>query len=143
MLILSAAMTKYHYDLIPPEAKQVYRPLLPIKLEYPPTKKCTPPIRALIDSGADVCMCTLEVGLWLGITFDGTEDEFSIETANGSLSRAVKKTVTLITDKNQFECPFFFVEGINPLKIPLLGQQGFFDHYKVCFDREHKTFEIF
>lgn len=143
MPILSAAIAKYSYDLIPPASKQVYRPILPIKLAYPQTHKCTPPIRALIDSGADACMCSLEVGVWLGIEFDGREDELSIETANGSLSRAIKKTVTLMTDSKQFACPFFFVEGINPLKVPLLGQLGFFDHFKVCFDWKYKTFEIF
>ena len=46
-------MTKYPYELIPPASKQVYRPILPMKLAYPQTQKCTPPIRALIDSGAD------------------------------------------------------------------------------------------
>ena len=43
-LILSAAMAKYPYNLIPPASKQVYRPILPIKLAYPQTQKCTPPI---------------------------------------------------------------------------------------------------
>src|SRR5688572_16466632 len=98
-------MAKYHYELIPPASKQVYRPLLPIKLANPLTQKSTSPIRALIDSGADVCMCSIEVGWWLGFEFDEIEDDFSIETANGSTSRAIKKVVTLIVEGKHYDCP--------------------------------------
>ena len=134
-------MAKYPYQNDPARHK-VPRPILPIKLGYKKTGKTTIPIRALVDSGADVCMCAQEVATWLGVEFDGTEKQFSIVTANGSASQAIRKNITLITQEKQYQCPFFFVEGINPMSIPLLGQQGFFDHFKICFNFQDKVFEV-
>jgi hypothetical protein len=135
-------MATHPYELIPPAARKMYRPIIRIKLKYAQTGKATPQIRALLDSGADMCMAPLEIALWLGVTFDGTEQAVSIQTANGSISQAVKKTVTIATREGEYECPFFFVEGLNPTRTLLLGQLGFFDHFEICFDLPNRQFEI-
>ncbi len=134
-------MAQYPYRLVPPVSKNVYRPILKVQLGHPETKKFTPEIKALVDSGADICMASMDIALWLGIEFDGSENSFSIETANSSISQAIKKTITLSTPETHYRCPFFFVD-IPPNKPILLGQQGFFDHFKVCFDFENKAFEL-
>jgi hypothetical protein len=131
------------YPYIPLPAKPIHRPYLRIWLSNQNNQKRTPQIRGLLDTGSDICLASKEIGIWLGIHFVGDEETVSIQTANGSISYAVKKTVTLITEESQHKCPFFFVEGITPDQPPLLGQQGFFDHFKVCFDLNNKVFEIF
>lgn len=134
-------MAKYSYVPLPGN-KAIYRPYLRVWLRNPDNQKQTPQIRGLIDSGSDICLASKDIALWLGIQFDGEEDIVSIATANGSISSAVKKAIILKTDEGQHECPFFFVEGITPDEPPLLGQLGFFDHFRVCFELKHKTFEI-
>src|SRR6185295_15376427 len=96
----------------------------------------------IIDSGADICMASQDIAMWLGIEFAGNEEVVIFSTANETISQAIKKVVTLTTQEGEYECPFFFVDGITPDKKPLLGQQGFFDHFKVCFDLKHQAFEI-
>lgn len=135
-------MAKHPYILLP-GSKVTYRPYVQMGLSNPHNQKQTPRIRGLIDSGADVCLASKDIALWLGIQFDEKEETTLIGTANGTTTDAVKKTIILTTEAGQYECPFFFIEGIPPDEPPLLGQRGFFDHFKVCFDWENKTFEIF
>ncbi len=134
-------MAKHPYIPLPGN-KAIYRPYLRIWLCNPHNQKQTPRIRGLIDSGSDICLASKDIALWLGIRFDGNEDTVSIATANGSISSAIKKMITLMTEEGQHESPFFFVDSITPDEPPLLGQLGFFDHFKVCFDLRNKTFEI-
>ena len=134
-------MAKRQYLKIP--KTNIYRPYIGIWLSNPRTEKKTPLIRGLIDSGADICTAPKELALWLGITFDEQDDLAHIVTADGSISNAVKKVVIISLEKDRYECPFLFVEGIPPDQPILLGQEGFFDHFKICFDRQQKAFEIF
>ena len=135
-------MAKYPYIQLP-ESEAIYRPYVQIWLSNRDNKNQTPRIRGLIDSGADVCLASKDIALWLGIQFDQKEETIPIGTANGTSSDAVKKTIILMTEAGQYECPFFFIDDLPPDEPPLLGQLGFFDHFKVCFDWENKTFEIF
>ena len=134
-------MAKHPYILLP-GSEATYRPYIQMGLSNPHNQKQTPRIRGLIDSGANVCLASRDIALWLGIQLDQKEDTIPIGTANGTTSDAVKKTVILMTEAGRYECPFFFIDGISPDEPPLLGQLGFFDHFKVCFDWEHKTSEI-
>ncbi len=134
-------MAQYHYTTLP-GSKSIQRPYLRLRLTNPVTHKQTPPLRGLIDSGADICLGSHELAVWLGLQFDGQEEKITITTANGTTTDAVKKSVLLTTEAGQYHCPFFFAEGIPPDAPPLLGQQGFFDHFRVCFELRTNTFEI-
>lgn len=128
-------MAKYSYIPLPGRTA-IYRLYLRLWLRSLQNQKQTPHIRGLIDSSSEIYLASKDIVLWLGIQFDGDEERVSIATANGSISSAVKKTIILMTEEGHHECPFFFVDGITPDEPPLLGQLGFFDHFKV------KTFEI-
>jgi hypothetical protein len=106
-------MAKYFYEHDPTKS-HVPRPIFPIKIGYSKTKKTTPPIRALLDRGADVCLLSKEIALWLGISFTGSEEQFSIVTANGATSQAVRKKVTLITEIKRYSCPELFCRRYQP-----------------------------
>ena len=87
-------MAKYPYYV---PTKNVYKPWIRVNLGYKKTHKITPAaVHALIDSGADVCFCSTDIGI---------------------------KTL--------------------PRETPIiLGQRGFFDHFKITFDLQNKEIEI-
>lgn len=133
-------MAKFSYTRIP--GSKLYRPLVDIQFSHPQTGKATPQIQALIDSGADICMAPHDIALWLGLEFDGSEEIITFSTANDSLSQAIKKEVILTTPEGRYHCPVFFMNGMIPDRKPLLGQLGFFDHFKICFDFREQSFQI-
>lgn len=95
----------------------------------------------MIDSGADVCFCSKNIGLWLGIPFRKKEKEV-FTAANCSKFEAVKESINVIIAGKNYLCPFFFTDVL-PEETPIiLGQLGFFDHFKVCFDVCSQVIEI-
>ena len=83
-------MAKRPYLKIP--NTNIYRPYVGISFSNPETEKKTPLIRGLLDSGADICTAPKELALWLGIPFDKQDDLAQIATADGSISKAEKKS---------------------------------------------------
>ena len=134
-------MPKYNYTQLP-GSRTIYRPYIQIKIENPLNKKQTPPIRALIDSGADICLASQELAIWLGVKFTGKESTVEITTANGTTALASKKKVILHIQNQKFNSFMFFAQKIPPDSAPLLGQLGFFDKFKICFNLQNKKFQI-
>ncbi|MBI3020043.1 MAG: retroviral-like aspartic protease family protein [Parcubacteria group bacterium] len=95
---------------------------------------------ALIDSGADVSLFNYEIAEFIGI----------------DLSNAKKFPVIGVTGMGEFDVVDeveIKVEHLEKTKIPvgfiksqhvaaLLGQEGFFDHNRIRFEKDHDTFEI-
>ncbi len=132
-------MAKYPY-FIP--ADNVCKPWIQVRLGYSKTHKVTPaPIVALIDSGADVCFCEKNIGLWLGAKVSKGETKTFI-TANRGKFEAVKGILTLYACGKKYDCPFYFSDSL-PRETPIiLGQLGFFDHFEIIFDLKNKEMEI-
>jgi hypothetical protein len=135
-------MPKYPYYILPGRGRPVYKPIIKATLNYRKTHKVTVPISALIDSGADVCFCLTDIGDWLGIQFKGKKGPEVFTAANGSQFRAWQENVTLFACGKNYNCFFFFTEVL-PRETPIiLGQFGFFDHFKITFDIKKKEIEI-
>ena len=132
---------KYHYTKLPGKSV-IYRPYILIRLSNPINQKQTPSIRALIDSGADICLASQELAIWLGVKFSGQEETTKIMTANGSITLAARKKVILHFQNKQIICPVYFAQKIPADSTPLLGQLGFFDHFHICFNLANKYFQI-
>lgn len=132
-------MAKYPYYI--PSAN-VYKPWIRVVLGYKKTHKVTPAaIVALIDSGADVCFCSKNIGIWLGVELRKKES-VTFTTANRTTFVAVKETITLYTAGKSYQCPFYFSDDL-PHETPIiLGQLGFFDHFKIVFDLKNKGIEV-
>lgn len=132
-------MAKYPYYI--PSAG-VYKPWIKASLGYRKTHKLIPvSIVALVDSGADVCFCREDIGIWLGIQFK-RKDAATFTAANRSTFKAIKENITLYIAGRNYECPFYFTSDL-PHETPIiLGQLGFFDHFKVTFDLRNKEIEI-
>lgn len=132
-------MAKYPY-FIP--SLNVYKSWIRVSLGYKKTHKVTPgAIVALIDSGADVCFCSKNIGLWLGVQFRNKQ-EATFTAANGTTFEGIKEVITLYVAGGSYECPFYFSDTLPHQTPVILGQLGFFDHFKIAFDLKNKEIEI-
>lgn len=134
-------MANYPYIILPGKTGPVYKPIIPVILNFKRTHKITSPIYALIDSGADVCFCAKDIGLWLGIKFT-KKKRHAFTTANRTTFKAIREDLVLHTAGKKLICPFFFTNTL-PEETPIiLGQKGFFENFTVTFDLRNKTIEI-
>ena len=133
-------MAKFSYIALPgADGKAVYKPLIKARLIYRKTHKLTNPIYALIDSGADVSFCEKNIGIWLGINFSKLKKE-RFRAANNKYFISLKEILSLNTANKSYTCPFYFADT---LAYPIiLGQKGFFDHFKIIFDLKNKEIEV-
>ena len=95
---------------------------------------------ALIDSGADVTMMSTEIADALGVDWKSGRKSSAMGISGGlqtsylgSIDVAVKRIGETIT------LPVLFTEANIPI---LLGQEEFFDYYRIRFEKDHDMFEI-
>ncbi|MBI3379987.1 retroviral-like aspartic protease [Candidatus Gottesmanbacteria bacterium] len=135
-------MAKYPYKILPTSPSgQVYKPLIPVILSLKKTHKITTGIYALIDSGADVCFCTMDIGLWLGINFKNKKSIY-FTAANNKEFETKKEIIKLHVGGKIYDCPFYFSKELPPTSPVILGQIGFFDRFKISFDLQNREFEV-
>lgn len=130
-------MSKFPYYI---PVDKVYKPWIPIRLGFK-HKITTAPIIALVDSGADVCLCSIDIGIWLGINFK-KKSPFSITGVNGQSMDTFKEICKIYFDNHSFQIPIYFSGCLPKPALIILGQLGFFDHFKVTFDLKNKEIEI-
>lgn len=135
-------MAKFPYTILPSsDGNKVYKPFIPARLAYKKTHKITLGINALIDSGADVCFCAMDIGLWLGINFKNNK-RFDFTAANNQIFDTYKEVINIYVCGLKYDCPFYFSDKLTKKFPIILGQKGFFDHFKVCFDLKNKIMDI-
>jgi len=85
---------------------------------------------------------TLKVSSSPSLILFSKKSSTTFTAANRSSFKAVKETITLYTGERNYECPFYFSDTL-PHETPIiLGQLGFFDHFKITFDLKNKEIEI-
>ncbi len=98
------------------------------------------PIFCLIDSGASEILINTEIAQALGI--DVERGEPRIYGGIGGTVTGYQHTIKMqvMGDKKEF----IVICGVLPLPAydGLLGQRGFFDNYKVVFEKYKKRFEV-
>lgn len=130
------------YTLLPSNNKvSISLPLAKVLLNYKKTHKITVPISALIDSGADVCFCNEAIGIWLGINFNKIKAE-TFTTANRTTFKAKPEIIHLHAYHKAYECKFYFTDSLPQHTPIILGQIGFFDHFKIAFDYQGNKITI-
>lgn len=134
-------MAKYPYIALPRKEKIVYKPWIRIRLGYSKSHKVTPSLFTLIDSGADVCFCLTDIGVWLGIK-NKHKSVITFKTANKSKFEAFKEIVNVFISGEKYSCPFYFSPDLPPETPIILGQEGFFDRFKITFNLPQKEMEI-
>jgi hypothetical protein len=138
---------KYNYTAFPlpktdPTSKQDFalRPVLSVVLFG--NHKHTPPIKSIVDTGADRCFFHGEIGEALGIDVrNGIE--YSFVGVAGAKNTGYIHKVRLQVAGDSYDTTVIFTYA---LSIPggLLGQIGFFDHFIATFDwtPNPPTFEL-
>lgn len=132
---------KFPYVKVPtadPRRKWIARPIIPIKIFGP---KGSVTIDALIDSGADRSLFNIEIASEIGLDLKRCPvEKFSGIEAGVLLARIYKIPVQILGMDEKIEIPVGFTESKGVVAI--LGQEGFFDAYRVKFERNRGIIEI-
>lgn len=120
------------------EIEFVYRPIIPIKIT---SKETSVRYEALIDSEADFCIFHSEVAEVLDISLEGGK-KYSFGGMGASGLVGYKHPVMLVVGGVDFKTEVVFSPDIPQNAYGVLGQRGFFDHFRVRFVYAKKVVEI-
>jgi len=132
---------KFSYLKIPhsnPNKKWISRPIIPVTLHGP---KGSVNVHALLDSGADKCLFSDQFAEEIGLDLKSGEEETFSGIEGGRVKTYLHKIeMQLIGDNNKISivAGFTTVPGVNAI----LGQEGFFDAFRVKFERDCDAIEI-
>lgn len=120
---------------------QILRPVIPIKLK---NKNQEIGYLVLIDSGADICLFNAEIGEAIGIEIKKgkIKEVFGI---GGKASFYYLHRVKIEVGGYEYEIDAGFMPSISgSLGMPygVVGQNGFFEHFKVIFDKSKEEIEL-
>ncbi len=125
-------------NLLKPQAPWIARPIIPVKLSY---ERNSLNVAALIDSGADFCIFNTEIGERLGIPIKEGEtlDFFGITKIPVKVYlHKIKLQVLGIDHLIEISAGFTEASGV----VAILGQEGFFDNFRIKFEKDHNVIEI-
>lgn len=125
-----------------PDGRMGYFPVLPVSLVFGGHRiSCD----AIVDSGADYCTFPFKFMAELGIEKLAKKDS-NFHSALGSGSIFFCEVTIELGFTDSYAAYVGFPEGehgaVNGSEMRLLGQVGFFDRFKVCFDWSTKCFGI-
>lgn len=133
---------KFPYVKLPsrnPRRPWIARPIIPIILKN--AGMVSDPIGALVDSGADQCLFHADIGRSLGLKLeDGVPHKFSGIEGGVVTTYLHKITIQIVGTSRSIEVIAGFSESTGIAAI--LGQEGFFDAYKITFQRSKDRIEI-
>lgn len=132
---------KFPYLKLPstdPGQKWVKRPLIPVKLIGP---KNVWQGDALVDSGADRSLFSLEIGKFLGLDFSHSKGELFGGIGQDKVLVYTREIYLEVLDlEKKIKISAGFMSHANIAAI--LGQEGFFDNFSVKFERDNDSIEI-
>ncbi len=131
---------KYNYTsfYIENRPKAIKRPMIEIEVF---SKDDSKKFDALIDSGADLSLFNLEIAEALDVDLTNSKpSNFTGIAGNVDGYRVDKLKIKVNGFTETVEIPACFVDS--PSVGILLGQDGFFDLYRIKFEKDHDTFEI-
>jgi len=99
------------------------------------------PIPGLVDSGSQHCYCHMTIGEYLRIDFK-KKKPITSTAANGSKFKGFLETITFIINSTRVDSPVIFSREMNPNFPLVLGQQGFFSNFQVCFNKSKNGFTL-
>jgi len=132
---------KFAYWKTPKEdsrEKWISRPIIPILLFGP---KGSIYIDALVDSGADRCLFNSQIGREIGLEIEKGKKEIFSGIEGGEVVaylHKIKLQIVGIDKVVELEVGFTDAVGISAI----LGQDGFFDAFRIRFEKDHDIIEI-
>ena len=121
--------------------KTVYKPIIPVSLAFRNTHRITSKIYALVDTGADVCFCHKDIGMFLRVNFSKKPLEY-FKAANNQEFPTQREQIRIHLGNSHIDCPFYFTDTLpreNPI---ILGEKGFLNRFKVVFDYINKSIQF-
>ncbi len=119
-----------------PKRKTIFRPKIHIRLiDRGQFVDCL----ALVDSGADECIFPAELGELIGINVTKGKTQHFRGIGRGIIT-AYFHNVTLQVGDSTFISYVGFSDA--PGVVPILGQNGFFSLFKVCFDLPKRELKV-
>jgi len=131
---------KFPYIKFPsfnPRQKWISRPYIPLKIIG---QKGIWEGYGLIDSGADKSLLNIEIAEEIGLDLDESQFENFSGIEGGKLKAKITKIRIQITGFEEIKIVAGFVDSTAVGVI--LGQEGFFDEYRIKFERDNGTIEI-
>lgn len=132
---------KFPYSKLPsynPNLKWLARPYIPIRIIGP---KRFWEGYGLIDSGADRCLFNNKIAKDIGLDLSEGNNENFAGIEGGSLKATLQKVKLQIIGMNEeITVTAGFVNS--PGVAIILGQDGFFDSFRIKFEKDHGTIEI-
>ena len=123
----------------------VYRPLLRISIG---NKGRTVSCLGIVDSGADYCLFPSRIMRELALDVTSPVKSVAVGSESETYPHKVSIAVVEIPAIEPFAATIGFVDNMNDdwvfegQNVGLLGQNGFFDHFKVHFDFRNRAFEL-
>lgn len=117
-------------------APGIFRPIVSVRLNF---KETFVIYDALIDSGSDRCIFHVEL---IEILKTPTGKPVKFRGISGELLHGTKATINLALFNWKFRTEVIFSPNLGPMAYGVLGQKGFFDNFKVCFDKPKLLIEI-
>lgn len=119
---------------------QVLRPVIPISLEY---KDKRIRYEVLVDSGADICLFHAEVAEALGIDLKKCKPNI-VTGVGGKSSQYFLSNLDMEVGGWKYKIEAGFLPDIGGRSAPygIVGQKGFFEFFKIVFDRTGEDIEI-
>ena len=135
-------MVKFPFLALPgKKGKVIYKPSIPVSLVFRKTHVVTSRIYALIDTGADVCFCNKNIGVFLRVNFVNKPVEY-FKAANDQKFPAQKEQIRVYLGNTQVDCPFYFTDALPRTTPIILGEKGFLNRFKVTFDYPNKAIQL-
>ena len=131
---------KFAYTKFPsrdPRKPWFSRPIVSVILNHQESTT----VVALVDSGADRCLFDIEVAKDIGLNIENGQVEYFGGIGGNRMKAFVYNVQLQVADiEKTVEVPIGFTENLGVSGI--LGQEGFFDAFRIKFEKDHDTFEI-
>ena len=121
-----------------PNRQMVFRPVIDIRLLW---NSQSAQYRVLIDSGADYCVFHSEIADVLGISLKKGK-KMTFYGTGGTPQIAYFHNIQIEIGGWPMDLYCGFSSDMKSLPYGLLGQTGFFDHFKIEFDYSNKRIEL-
>ena len=119
-------------------ARPFHRPYLIVRLAHGTKHK---DVIALVDSGADLCLFHSDIGKLIGIDVE-SGSKLAFEGVSGAVATAYLHRINLtVRGMSSISLDVGFTDSM-AVGTGLLGQQGFFEQFRVSFELTVQVFEI-
>lgn len=115
------------------------RPIIPVEFNYGNEKARH---EVLVDSGADMNIVSAEIGEILGIDVEAGKKDYVGGITGGGMPYFIHSITLRVGGWAFTDIPVGFMPDMPKLGYGVVGQQGFFDLFKITFDQYKGEIEL-